>query len=106
MSSACFRSSCVVRLFNVTVDASIRLRSACHGWCQCASILVQTAIGHEGLETYGNSIPIIHSVFHISVENQAEKCQKGRVLWNFSSKNAVEISVEVQEKSGVVAWTC
>ena len=26
MSSACFKSSCVVRLFNVTVDASIRLR--------------------------------------------------------------------------------
>jgi len=70
----------------------------CHGWCQCAPILVQTATGHEGLETCGNSIPIIHSVFHNSVENQAPKMPQALVLCNFPSRNAVDISVEVQEK--------
>src|SRR5205823_4969371 len=61
-------------------------------------MLVQTATGHEGLETYGNSIPIIHSVFHNSVENQAPKMPQALVLCNFPSRNAVDISVEVQEK--------
>src|SRR5207248_4112974 len=49
-------------------------------------MLVQTATGHEGLETYGNSIPIIHSVFHNSVENQAPKMPQALVLCNFPSK--------------------
>ena len=72
--------------------------SACHGWCQCAPILVQTATGHEVLETYGNSIPITHSVFHNSVENQAtENAARGLIFATFR-QDAVEISVEVQEK--------
>src|SRR5437016_12830142 len=54
---------------NLANNATFWRCSACHGWCQCASILVQTATGRENLEAYGNSIPIIHSVFHNSVEN-------------------------------------
>src|SRR5216117_3892862 len=69
MSSACFRSSCVVRLFNVTVDASIRL---CMSQFEDrpAPVLVQRATGHKRTEIYGNSSPIIHRAFHNSVENQ------------------------------------
>src|SRR5438132_9076659 len=54
---------------NLANNATFWRCSACHGWCQCASILIQTATGRENLEAYGNSIPIIHSVFHNSVEN-------------------------------------
>src|SRR5438552_11734389 len=69
MSSACFRSSCVVRLFNVTVDASIRL---CMSQFEDrpAPVLVQRATGHKRTEIYGNSSPVIHRAFHNSVENQ------------------------------------
>src|SRR6266496_6659970 len=69
MSSACFRSSCVVRLFDVTVDASIRL---CMSQFEDrpAPVLVQRATGHKRTEIYGNSSPIIHRAFHNSVENQ------------------------------------
>ena len=35
---------------------------------QSAPVVVQRATGHERIETYGNSSPIIHSVFHNSVE--------------------------------------
>src|SRR5439155_16727165 len=64
MSSACFRGSCVVRLFNVTVDASIRL---CMSQFEDrpAPVLVQRATGHKRTETYGNSSPIIHRAFHV-----------------------------------------
>src|SRR5207302_11258529 len=37
---------------------------------QSAPVVVQRATGHERIETYRNSSPIIHSVFHNSVENQ------------------------------------
>jgi len=37
---------------------------------QSAPVVVQRATGRETIETYGNSSPIIHSVFHNSVENQ------------------------------------
>ncbi len=37
---------------------------------QCAPVVVQRATGHERIETYGDSCPIIHSVIHNSVENQ------------------------------------
>ena len=68
-----------------------------------ASILVQRATGHENLEAYGTS-PIIHSVFHDSVENQALKMQQGSCLVRFFVEHAVKISVEVQEKiSGAAA---
>ncbi len=33
-----------------------------------APVVVQRATGHENLETYGNSSPIIHRVSHNSVE--------------------------------------
>ena len=65
---------------------------------QGAPVVVQRATGHERIETYGNSSPIIHSVFHNSVENQAPKMPQALVLCNFPSRNAVDISVEVQEK--------
>src|SRR5438094_2593411 len=79
MSSACFRSSCVVRLFNVTVDASIRL---CMSQFEDrpAPVLVQRATGHKRTETYGNSSPIIHRGFP-RVENRGtEKCGKRFLL--------------------------
>ena len=69
VTSVRLRSSCVVRLFNVTVDASIRL---CMSQFEDrpAPVLVQRATGHKRTEIYGNSSPIIHRAFHNSVGNQ------------------------------------
>src|SRR5437870_7374087 len=39
-------------------------------WFKELQVVVQRATGHERIETYVNSSPIIHSVFHNSVENQ------------------------------------
>src|SRR5438876_5168064 len=48
---------------------------------QGAPVVVQRATGRERIETYGNSGPIIHSVFHNSVENQgAQNASNGTLL--------------------------
>jgi hypothetical protein len=58
---------------------------------------MQRATEREELETYGDSSPIIHSVSHNSVENQALKMPQGSCLVQLSVQNAVEIPVEGQE---------
>jgi hypothetical protein len=94
---AYFRSSCVLRLFKVTLDANTPTQHVTVD-DRPAPILMQRATGREELETYGNSSPIIHSVFHNSVENQALKMPQGSCLVQLSVENAVEISVEVQKR--------
>jgi hypothetical protein len=70
MSSACLTSSCVVRLFKVTLDANTPTQHVTVD-DRPAPVLMQRATAREELEAYGNSSPIMHSVFHNSVENQA-----------------------------------